>query len=264
MTHEILLSELRMDGVLLLTLNRPHRLNAINKALETRFVEALANAERNDAVRAVVVAASGDRAFCAGYDVFEMSQWSIEQFRVEQIRQTWCWWAVASFAKPLVTANHAITMGWGAITSVSADIRIGCSETVFQFTASPHGGANLTWNLPQLVGWSKAKEYLMTSCRIDAEEARASGLLNRIVPRERVLDEALAVAGTMASYPPSGVCTIKRLFREGMGNEQEARLLAEMNASQRQFESSGQVVASSYREFIAERSAPNPTPSPAA
>lgn len=251
---DVLLREMRSDGVLLLTLNRPERMNAINKELEIAFVDALAEAERDDAVRAVVVAGAGDRAFSAGYDVFEMSQWPIEQFRTEQIRQYWTWWAIAKFAKPIVTANHALTMGWGAITSVSADIRIGCPDTVFQFTASPHGGANLTWNLPQLVGWSKAKEYLMTSCRIDAEEARSSGLLNRIVPKERVLDEAIEVASTMASYPPSGVVAIKRLFREGLGNGQEAQLYAEMSESQQQFVRMGHVVADSYREFIAERS----------
>lgn len=253
MTEEVLLQEELSGGVLLLTLNRPDRLNAINKALETAFVDALAQAERDDAVGAVVVAGAGDRAFSAGYDVFEMSQWPVEQFRIEQIRQSWSWWSIAQFGKPLVTANHAITMGWGAITSVSADIRIGCADTLFQFTASPHGGANLTWNLPQLVGWSKAKEYLMTSCRIDADEARSSGLLNRIVPRERVLEEAIAVATTMASYPPSGVRAIKRLFREGLGLSQEARLFAEMNASQRQFETAGQVVEASYRDFVARR-----------
>lgn len=251
---DVLLRAMQGEGVLLLTLNRPERLNAINKELEIAFVEALAEAERDDAVKAVVVAGAGERAFSAGYDVFEMSTWPIQQFRVEQIRQYWTWWAIARFAKPLVTANHATTMGWGAITSVSADIRIGCPETVFQFTASPHGGANLTWNLPQLIGWSKAKEYLMTSCRIDAEEARSSGLLTRVVPRQRVLGEALEVAARMASYPPFGVAAIKRLFREGMGNGQEAQLYSEMSESQRQFERAGNVVADAYREFIAERS----------
>lgn len=251
--EEILLQELRADGVLLLTLNRPRQLNAINTALEIAFVDALTAAEADERVGAVVVAGAGDRAFCAGYDVFELSQLSTEQFKLGQIRQYWHWWTVATFAKPLVTANHAITMGWGAITSVSADIRIGCPATVFQFTASPHGGANLTWNLPQLVGWSKAKEYLMTSCRIDADEARSSGLLNRIVPQDRVLDEALTVAASMASYPASGVRDIKRLFREGMGNSQEAQLYAEMSAAQRQFEAAGQVVSESYRDFIAAR-----------
>jgi 2-(1,2-epoxy-1,2-dihydrophenyl)acetyl-CoA isomerase len=245
-----LLSELREEGVLLLTLNRPERMNAIDQELEDAFVAALQRATETDDVRAVVVAGAGERAFCAGYDVFEMSTWEPERFRLEQIRQYWAWWAISSFPKPIVTANHALTLGWGAITSVSADIRIGSPDTEFQFTASPHGGANLTWNLPQLVGWSRALEYLMTSCRIPAEEAKVCGLLNRVVARSDVLGEALATAAKIASYPPSGVLAIKRLVKGGQGRDQKAQWLAELEEAQRMFLGSGNVVAESYREFI--------------
>jgi 2-(1,2-epoxy-1,2-dihydrophenyl)acetyl-CoA isomerase len=251
---EKLLSELRPTGVLLLTLNRPERMNAIDKELEDAFVAALNAAKAADDVRAVVVAGSGDRAFCAGYDVFEIATWEPERFRLEQIRQYWAWWATSSFPKPMVTANHALTLGWGAITSVSADIRIGCPATEFQFTASPHGGANLTWNLPHLVGWSRALEYLMTSCRIPADEAKACGLLNRIVPPDQVKDEAIRVAEAMAAYPPSGVVAIKRLIKEGLGRDQRSQMLAEMEEAQRMFAAGGNLVEESYREFIAERS----------
>lgn len=251
-----LLSEQRSDGVLVLTLNRPERINAIDRELEMAFVAALQAATGDDAVRAVLVTGAGERGFCAGYDVREMSTWSADGLRLEQIRQNWSWLAVAQFPKPLITANHGITMGWGAITSVSADIRIGSDDTMFQFTASPHGGANLTWNLPELVGWSKAKEYLMTSCRIDAEEARHSGLLNRVVPRAQLMEAALSVATTIASYPPAGVTTIKRLIDEGLGQSREARLIAEMNAAQKLLAGAGQLVEESYRDFIAERGKP--------
>ena len=254
MTEKKLLKEFRDDGVLVLTLNRPTKMNAIDKELETDFIETLSAATGNDKVRAVVVAGAGERAFCAGYDVVEMSKWSAEQMRIEQLRQYWAWWSIAAFPKPLVTANHALTMGWGAITSVSADIRIGCAQTEFQFTASPHGGANLTWNLPQLIGWSKAKEYLMTSCRIPAEEAKQVGLLNRIVARDNVLAEAIKVAAQMAGYPPSGVTTIKRLMREGVGQDQMSQMRAEMDEAQRMMASrSTNLVTESYREFVANK-----------
>lgn len=249
MTNKLLMEQLD-GGILLLTLNRPERLNAIDKELETAFVDALANATRNPDVRAVVLAAAGDRAFCAGYDVFEMSQWEENQFRAEQLRQNWAWWSIASFPKPLVTANHHQTLGWGAITSVSADIRIGCELAEFQFTASPHGGANLTWNLPQLIGWSKTKEFLMTSCRVPAAEAKECGLLNRLVDQAEVLPEAIRVARQMASYPPSGVMAIKRLIREGMGRDQLSQLRAESDAAQSMFVETGNLVATEYRDFI--------------
>lgn len=251
MSEPKLLQGLDDAGVLILTLNRPECLNAIDKELEALFVEALNAASVNPEVRVVVVAGSGERAFSAGYDVREIATYSPETFRLEQIRQYWAWHAIARFPKPIITANHALTLGWGAITSVSADIRIGCPETVFQFTASPHGGANLTWNLPQLVGWSKAKEYLMTSCRIEAEEALRSGLLNRVVPKGQVLEEAVAMAAAMATYPPSGVMAIKELMREGLGQSQAARLQAEMDFAQRQFAEAGtNLIEESYKDFF--------------
>lgn len=248
MTDKLICEDL--DGVLLMTLNRPERLNAVDKELETAFVAKLEEAKRDDNTRAVVVAGAGDRAFCAGYDVHEMSTWPEDQFRTEQMRQTWAWWAIASFPKPLVTANHHQTLGWGAITSVSADIRIGCDLTEWQFTASPHGGANLTWNLPPLIGWSKTKEYLMTSCRVSAQEAKEVGLLNRLVDRDEVLPEALRVAQQMASYPPAGVMTIKRLISEAQGRDQLSQLRAEADAAQAMFVQTGNLVASEYEEFI--------------
>ena len=249
MTNKLLTDHLE-SGVLLLTLNRPEQLNAVDKELETAFVDALAKATEDPSTRAVVVAGAGDRAFCAGYDVFEMSQWDEDQFRVEQMRMNWAWWSIASFPKPLVTANHHQTLGWGAITSVSADIRIGCELAEFQFTASPHGGANLTWNLPQLIGWSKTKEFLMTSCRVSAAEAKDCGLLNRLVDQEEVLPEAIRVAELMASYPPSGVMAIKRLIREGMGKDQLSRLTAESDTAQHLFQNTGNLVATEYKDFL--------------
>ncbi len=250
MTEKLLIDDVE-GGVLLLTLNRPEKLNAIDSELEKAFVKALADATEADGVHVVVVAGAGDRAFCAGYDVREMATWSEDRFRTEQIRQNWAWWQIASFPKPLVTANHHQTLGWGAITSVSADIRIGCEHTEFQFTASPHGGANLTWNLPQLIGWSKTKEFLMTSCRVSASEAKECGLLNRLVAPSEVLPEAIRVAQQMASYPPSGVLTIKRLIREGMGRDQVSQLRAEMDAAQAVFVERGNMVADEYEDFLA-------------
>ena len=96
----------------------------------------------------------------------------------------------------------------------------------------------------------------MTSRRIPAEEAKECGLLNRIVPREQVKEEALRVADGIASHPPSGVLTIKRLIKEGLGRDQRSQFLAEADAAQRWHAASGgNIVAESYRDFFAERSA---------
>lgn len=96
-----------------------------------------------------------------------------------------------------------------------------------KFSSTSYGMAMLTWNLPQIVDWSKAKEYLLTSCKIDSEALR-SGLLNRIVDKASLLSETIGVATAIASYPGTGPQNIKRLMREGMAESQRSRFDMEL------------------------------------
>jgi 2-(1,2-epoxy-1,2-dihydrophenyl)acetyl-CoA isomerase len=246
----LILEEMRDHGVLILTLNRPEKLNALNVEMEDVFMDALRRARDTEAVRAVVIAGSGDRAFCAGYDVVETSERSNVEYRLTNLRQNWWWGEISTFPKPMVTANHAITMGWGAITSVSADIRVGCEETVFKFTASPYGGANATWNLPQLIGWSRAKDLLMTSRPMHGPEAFQAGLLNRLVPKAEVRQTAIEVAEGMAKFPETGVRAIKRLILDGAGKNQTDMLRAETEFQQLWFEEHGNGYGEWFKKFI--------------
>ena len=238
------------DGVGRITLNRPESLNALNTAMAETIDQYLAATEQDDDIRAVVLCGAGERAMCAGYDVVEIAAQSDEESKLNDLLRNQQMWNVANFSKPLVTATHGITMGAGAIISVSADIRVGCAETLFQFTASPHGGAMLVWNLPQLVGWSRAKDWLMTSCRISGEDAYNSGLLSRFVPREQVQEHAVEVAATMASYPPRGVMGIKRMIREGLGMDMKSRYRMEVEYAQEMFDLMGNTTGEEYKEFV--------------
>ena len=222
-----LLRELPEPGVALLTLNRPDRLNAVTMALQEELDEALTELESDPAVRCVVITGAGDRAFSSGYDVHEMADWSEEELLAGLERREPLIWHAASTPVPVIAAVNGITYGIGAIMATAFDLRIGCPDTVFRFTAGAHGGANATWSLPQLVGRGLASELLMTARDVGAEEARDIGLLNRVVDSSALIDTALEIARRISENPPPGTRAIKKLLREHDGRRLPDRFLAE-------------------------------------
>jgi enoyl-CoA hydratase/carnithine racemase len=222
-----LLSKRPADGVVVLTLNRPERLNAVTLELQRELDETLEELVKGSDTRCVVLTGAGDRAFSAGYDVHEMAQWSADELLLRMLdRERWVW-NVATCPLPIVAALNGITYGIGAVLASSVDVRIGCPQTVWSFTSGRHGGANATWSLPSLIGRGRAAELLMTSRELAAGEAERIGLLDRVVDRENLLADAIATATAIAASPPAGVRAIKRLLREHEGRSVEERFVAE-------------------------------------
>jgi 2-(1,2-epoxy-1,2-dihydrophenyl)acetyl-CoA isomerase len=126
-------------------------------------------------------------------------------------------WQFATLTTPTVAALWGPTYGAGALIATSLDLRVAGPNTVFKFSAGQYGGANLTWSLPLLIGWSHAKDALLTARPIAADEASRIGLINRLVAEDAVLGSALDVASTIASHPPNGLREIKQLMHEGVG-----------------------------------------------
>jgi enoyl-CoA hydratase/carnithine racemase len=210
----------------------------------------LADAANTADIGCIVLAGAGERAFSAGYDVRELAEEPPSEFLADNLQRYEWMWRIAEYPKPVIVANHGIAMGAGAIIAVSADIRIGCEQTIFKFSSTPHGMAMLTWNLPPLVGWSKAKEYLMTSCKIGSEEALRSGLLNRVVAKAAVLPAAIEMAQTIASYPASGPQNIKRLMREGLAETQRGRFEKELAVTLNQLQGQPNNVGEMFADLI--------------
>jgi enoyl-CoA hydratase/carnithine racemase len=224
---DALLIDRPSGGVVVLTLNRPERLNAVTMDLQRRLDEELAAAAVDGETRCVVLTGAGDRAFSAGYDVHEMSAWSPDEMLLRMLeREQWVW-HVAAAEVPIVCALNGITYGIGAIIASCVDVRIGCPNTVWRFTSGQHGGANATWSLPSLVGRGRAGELLMTGRAVGAEEAERIGLLNHVVPADELRDAAVACAAQIAAHPPEGMRAIKRLLREHTGRGLEERFVAE-------------------------------------
>lgn len=240
------------DGVAVLTLNRPDSLNAVTMELQKRLDETLGELDRDPDVRCLVLTGAGERAFSAGYDVVEMGRWSADELTLALLaREEWVW-RVASHPQPIVAALNGLTYGIGAIIASSVDIRIGCPETVWRFTAGQHGGANATWSLPALVGRGRAAELLMTSRMVEAAEAVRIGLLDRLVDsRDQLLPAAVALAGAIAASPPAGTRVIKRLLREHVGRTVEEAFVAENIAMRTELRPGP--VGELYSDFLADK-----------
>jgi 2-(1,2-epoxy-1,2-dihydrophenyl)acetyl-CoA isomerase len=230
MTYEFILSECH-DGVAVITLNRPEKLNALSFGLARELDEALTGYETDDAINAVVLTGAGERAFSAGADIHEMAALSSEELAQRQEFRSAATWHIATYCKPLIGAINGLAYGGAALLSSTLDLRIGCERTQFRFLAASYGRVNSTWSLALLVGLPKAKELLYTGRAVGAEEAERIGLLNQLVSAGRLLETAIELGQMIAKNDARMVQGIKRLLHEqiGMGwrdrygNEEAAR-----------------------------------------
>jgi enoyl-CoA hydratase/carnithine racemase len=216
MEYQFILSE-SLDGVGLITLNRPDKLNALSFDLMREVDDALTGFEENDEVKAVIITGAGDRAFSAGADIHEMADMSADELARRQQRRGEISWHIADYPKPLIGAINGLAYGGAALMSSSLDLRIGCEKTQFRFLAASYGRVNSTWSLPLLVGWPKAKELLYTGRVVHAEEAERIGLLNMIVPSAKLRESAIELGQSIAKNDARMVQGIKRLLHEGAG-----------------------------------------------
>jgi 2-(1,2-epoxy-1,2-dihydrophenyl)acetyl-CoA isomerase len=216
MAYEYIISE-RLDGVGLITLNRPDKLNALSFPLMQELDDALTGYEADDDTKAVVITGAGERAFSAGADIHEMAGLSSEELAKRTERRGEISWHIANYSKPLIGAINGLAYGGAALLSSSLDIRIGCEKTQFRFLAASYGRVNSSWSVPLLVGWPKAKELLFTGRVVAAEEAEKIGLLNQIVPSAKLVESAVEMGRTIAKNDPRMVQGLKRLLHEGAG-----------------------------------------------
>src|SRR5712691_4151592 len=197
MAYDYILSE-RLDGVALITLNRPDKLNALSFPLMQELGDALTGYEADDAVKVVILTGAGERAFSAGADIHEMAGLSSEELAERGATRGRISWHIASYTKPLIGAINGLAFGGAALLSSSLDLRIGCERTQFRFLAASYGRVNSTWSLPALVGVPKAKELLYTGRVVAADEAERIGLLNTVVPTAKLIETAVEIGQMIA------------------------------------------------------------------
>jgi enoyl-CoA hydratase/carnithine racemase len=214
MSFEAVLYDKR-EGVATLTLNRPAALNAINVQIRDDLAQILPAVAIDDEVRVAIVRGAG-RAFSAGADVTEFgtAPSPVEAKRIRQLRPIWQ--LLAACPKPLIAAIHGYAIGAGVELAALCDIRLAAEGAVFavpEVTLGLIPGAGGSQTLPRVVrpGW--ARQAVLTGERFDAARALAIGLVNRVVPPERLADEAAALAVRIAANPPAAVQAAKRALR---------------------------------------------------
>jgi len=193
------------QNVGIITLNRPERLNAINKDLLKGLIEKLELAGQAKEIVSVILTGAG-RAFCAGEDLKETSagksfdDWIEETEGLQEVQRV-----ILALGKPLIAAVPGYALGGGCEFAMSCDIRIAAEEAKFGFPETDVGLTITTAGtklLAQIVGLGKAKELVFTGDFIDAHEALAVGLANKVVAAERLLDESMAMARRIGEKSP--------------------------------------------------------------
>jgi enoyl-CoA hydratase/carnithine racemase len=206
------------DGVGILTLNRPDKLNAMNRKLSAELHDAVKAMDANDDVGCIVITGSG-KAFSAGGDIHEQREddrlYTFEQ--LEAMREGRRAYDISASAKPTIGMMNGLAYGGAAVLSSSLDMRVGCHDTKFRFLAAAYGRINSTWSLGAQVGWPMAKELLFTARVVEAEEAFRIGLLNHLVPREQLRDKTMEIARMIAGNHRGAVIGVKKLLLEQKG-----------------------------------------------
>lgn len=223
MSESDILYEVGDDGVATLTINRPERMNALRPQTTKEMREAIASARDDDAVRCLLVTGAG-RGFCAGDDfqaIFLADNRGNHQSE-RQIRRIKSGEEslddLFALEKPTIAAVNGPAVGYGMDIALYCDIRFASENAKFGWYFVRRGVLGTvggTFVLRQLVGLSKAFELTLTGDLVDAAEAERIGLVSKVVPADRLLEEARAMARKLASGPPLAQRAVKRAMHKG-------------------------------------------------
>ncbi|MEV7555679.1 enoyl-CoA hydratase/isomerase family protein [Amycolatopsis sp. NPDC089917] len=216
------------DGIAVIWLNRPERLNAVVAELVDDLLEALDAAAKSDA-RAVVLAGRG-RAFCAGHDLKEPTPEGDSRPRLDRLQDVTR--RLRGLRQPVIAAVHGYAIGAGAEFAMGCDLILAADDAVFAFPEvslglSVTGAASRL--LPLLVGPLKAKELLLLGERVSGAEAHDLGLVNAVLPADGLMDTALAWAAKIASHPAAAATMAKRALDSGIDSSLDAALELEVS-----------------------------------
>jgi len=219
---ETLIVERPHAGVVVVTLNRPKRLNAINDVMRRELTETLASIAADASVNAVVLTGAG-RGFCSGIDmrdfgpdVPDADDPAIDRMRFQEAMAALPQ-AIWNLPQPVIAAVNGPCVGGGLALCLASDIRISSTAATFGNAAILLGlsGAEMgmSYHLPRIVGTSVAADWMLTGRTVPAEEADRRGLVSELVEPERVVDRAVEIAAVIAELSPLGVQLTKRALQ---------------------------------------------------
>ena len=217
----------KCDGYAVVSLNRPDEMNALSRELREDFVEAFAECQSDESIRVVIVTGKG-RAFCAGFDLKELS--APDAGDASETGDNIIARAMEAFEGPIIAAvnGHAVTGGFEL--ALACDVIIASENARFADTHARVGilpGWGLSQRLPRLIGLSRAKELSLTGLPLFADKAYEWGLVNRVVPADELLDAAEAIAKEMCACVPHIMREYTQLIDKGFSMPLDEALVYE-------------------------------------
>jgi enoyl-CoA hydratase len=208
-------------------LNRPQRMNALNDALAGELAVALAAFDADPGIGAIIITGN-DKAFAAGADIGAMAEWNYQKVYADNYITSWE--SVKHTRKPVIAAVAGYALGGGCELAMMCDLIIAADSAKFgqpEITIGTMPGMGGTQRLPRAVGKAKAMDWCLTGRMIDAAEAERSGLVARVVPADKLFDEALAVATKIAGYSLPVVLKVKEAINRAYESSLAEGLLFE-------------------------------------
>jgi enoyl-CoA hydratase len=231
MGYETLIVE-REDAVGIIKLNRPP-VNPLNTQTYLDLYDAVCELDEDPAIGAIIITGNGDKAFAAGLDIKDVMGKSVVDIL------DFCWKGprrtfdkLTGIDKPTIAAVFGLALGGGCEIALCCDVRIASEDAILglpEITLGIMPGSGGTQRLPRLIGAAKAKELLFTGDNVNAAEAYRVGLVNKVVPKENLMDEAKKLAKKLASRPRAALALIKKCVDNGLNMDLPSGITMEMD-----------------------------------
>jgi len=232
MGYETLIIE-REEPVGIIKLNRPP-VNPLSVKLYHELYDAVCEFENDDAIGAIIITGNGDKAFAAGLDIKDvMGKSAVETLDFLWTAPRKAFDKLTGIGKPTIAALFGLALGGGCEVALCCDLRIAAEDTVIGLPEIGLGimpGSGATQRLPRLIGVAKAKEMIYTGENINAAEAYRIGLVNKVVPKDKLMEDAKAMAKKLAAKPKAAFALIKRCIDNGINMNLASGLTMEMDS----------------------------------
>lgn len=256
---KVILEELREDGILLLTINRPESYNALNISFFSEMDSILDQIYTNEAIKSVILTGSGEKAFAAGADIKEFSSFNENQAKKLSRDGQNVMNRMENCPKPIIAAVNGFALGGGCELAMCCHLRIASENALFGQPEVNLGlipGYGGTQRLIHLIGKGKAMEFLMTADNIKADEALRLGLVNYVVPKEELINRCVEILTKINSKAPLAVGKIiecvNSYYKDGIiGFQTEINNFAELFESEDFREGVGAFMEKRKAEFKA-------------
>jgi enoyl-CoA hydratase len=217
-----------VDGAIAtLTLNRPDARNALNDQMCEDLRRIASEIDPN--IRLVFVRGSGP-VFCAGADVKERAGMSVDQVRARRLKAFAAYHAIESLPMPVVAVVHGAALGSGVEIAAACDFIVATPEAAFGTPEALRGTVGATQRLPRVLGKRLAKDLMFTNRRLSADEARAAGLVSRVVPAAELEQELAAIGHAVMTAPPEAIRYAKQCIDRGVELDPQGALGLELMA----------------------------------